>query len=67
MPSTVFSFAGLSRKGIIGKSSTLCQRSDTGGVLLEDPIKVFERFPVGYGSTLREKRQAMRDLIASGR
>lgn len=41
--------------------------SDEGGVLLKDPIMVFERFLPGYGSTLREKRRAMRDIIASDR
>ena len=41
--------------------------SETGGVALADPTRVFERFPLGYGTTLREKRQAMRNLIADGR
>ena len=41
--------------------------SDRGGVTLADSVMIHERFPPGYGSTLREKRQAMRDLIASGR
>jgi hypothetical protein len=41
--------------------------SDRGGVTLKDPVMIYERFPPGYGTTLREKRQAMRDLIASGR
>ncbi len=39
--------------------------SETGGVLLDDSVTVFERFPPGYGTTLREKRQAMRDVIAN--
>ena len=39
--------------------------SDTGGVLLDDPVMVFEQFPPGAGRTLREKRQIMRDMIAS--
>lgn len=34
---------------------------------LDDPARVFERFPPGYGSTVREKRQAMRDIIAGRR
>lgn len=41
--------------------------SDRGGVTLNDPVMIYERFPPGYGTTLREKRQAMRDLIAGGR
>ncbi len=41
--------------------------SETGGVALADSAMVFERFPLGYGTTLREKRQAMRSLIADGR
>ena len=41
--------------------------SETGGVALAAPIRVFERFPPGYGTTLREKRQAMRSLITDGR
>ncbi len=40
--------------------------SERGGVTLADPVMLHERFPPGYGTTLREKRQAMRDLIASG-
>ncbi len=40
--------------------------SDQGGVALEYRVFIYERFPAGYGKTLREKRQAMRDLIASG-
>ncbi len=41
--------------------------SDQGGVALADPVMIYERFPQGYGTTLREKRRAMRDLIVSGR
>ena len=41
--------------------------SETGGTTIDDPIMIYERFPPGHGTTLREKRQAMRDLIASGR
>lgn len=41
--------------------------SETGGVVLDDSAMVVERFPLGYGTTLREKRQAMRSLIADGR
>lgn len=41
--------------------------NETGGVVLDDSAMVFERFPLGYGTTLREKRQAMRSLIADGR
>lgn len=38
--------------------------SATGGVTLDDPVLEFDHFPPGYGSTRREKRQAMRDVIA---
>ena len=41
--------------------------SETGGVALADSAMVFERFPLGYGTTLREKCPAMRSLIADGR
>ena len=40
---------------------------DHGGVLLEDPVMIYERFPPGYGTTLREKRQTMRDMMAGRR
>ena len=40
--------------------------NDQGGVALEDRVFIYERFPAGYGKALRKKRQAMRDLIASG-
>jgi hypothetical protein len=41
--------------------------SATGGVTLDDPVMEFERFAPGSGSSRSEKRQAMRDLIASWR
>jgi len=41
--------------------------SDQGGVTLKAPVMIYERFPTGYAKTLRDKRQAMRDLIASRR
>ena len=41
--------------------------SDRGGVPLEDPVMIYERFPPGYGTTLREKRDAMRRLMADWR
>ena len=41
--------------------------SDQGGVPLEDPVMIYERFPPGYGTTLREKRDAMRRLMADWR
>ena len=55
------------RHRLSGFRFRLLWSSERGGVTLADPVMLHERFPPGYGSTLREKRQAMRDLIASGR
>lgn len=55
------------RHRLSGFRFKLLWSSETGGVVLDDSAMVFERFPLGYGTTLREKRQAMRSLIADGR
>jgi len=41
--------------------------SEKGGVAIQDPVMIYERFPPGYGTTLREKRDAMRRLMADWR
>ncbi len=55
-------------QGITGLRIRPVWSSDAGPLIrFDDPAFEFERFPPGYGTTKREKRQAMRDIIAGRR
>ncbi len=55
-------------QGITGLRIRPVWSSDAGPLIrFDDPSFEFERFPPGYGTTKREKRQAMRDIIAGRR